>query len=176
MEEILNLTEVFKCPIFKVEEAEVRLPTGEVQKRWFVVRRPAVVVLPVDEEGKFILTKEFLSAAGKTMWRMVTGDIEDGESPAEAARREMREEIGLDGHRLELLLEATHPSSFIKHSGFFFLVRDLYESRVEHHEYELIEPVPCTQEEVTTLMQAGEFHGNFAKVLTLAMEHLQNHP
>lgn len=172
MEDLLSEKVVFECPIFSVSEALVRLPNGAEEKRWYVNRANAVIVLPVDEEGRLILTKEYMSAAQKTVWRMVTGDMEPGETPEEGARREMREEISLDARRMDLVFEAVHPSSFIKHKGFFFIARDLFHAPVEHDEYEMIEPKPCTREEVEALIESGEFQGNFARAIRSALAFL----
>ncbi len=170
MEETLNAQIVFECPLFKVEEAMVRIPDGREEKRWYVVRRDAVGVLPVDEQGRLLLTREYMSAAKKTVWRVVMGDIEDGETPEEAAHREMREEIGYDAEHLELVLEAVQPSSFIKHKGYFFIARGIFHSPVEHDEFEAIEVVPSGPDEVEALIAKGAFQGNFAKLLRAALE------
>jgi 8-oxo-dGTP pyrophosphatase MutT (NUDIX family) len=61
---------------------------------------PCVTVLPVDERGRMLLAWH----AGHTDgWGTVGGAVEPGESPAEAAVRETREEIGA-GIRLVRLL------------------------------------------------------------------------
>jgi len=61
---------------------------------------PCVTVLPVDERGRMLLAWH----AGHTDgWGTVGGAVDPGESPAEAAVREAREEIGA-GIRLVRLL------------------------------------------------------------------------
>jgi 8-oxo-dGTP pyrophosphatase MutT (NUDIX family) len=61
---------------------------------------PCVTVLPVDERGRMLLAWH----AGHTDgWGTVGGAVDPGESPAEAAVREAREEIGV-GIRLVRLL------------------------------------------------------------------------
>jgi 8-oxo-dGTP pyrophosphatase MutT (NUDIX family) len=75
---------------------------------------PSVTVLPVDERGRLLLAWH----AGHTDgWGTVGGAVNPGESPAEAAVREAREEIGA-GLRLVRLLavlggpdyEVTYPN------------------------------------------------------------------
>src|SRR5579863_8419313 len=75
---------------------------------------PCVTVLPVDERGRMLLAWH----AGHTDgWGTVGGAVDPGESPAEAAVREAREEIGA-GIRLVRLLavlggpdyEVTYPN------------------------------------------------------------------
>jgi 8-oxo-dGTP pyrophosphatase MutT (NUDIX family) len=53
---------------------------------------PAVSVLPVDEHGRVLLARH----ADGDHWGLVGGAVEPGESPAETAVREAREEIGVE--------------------------------------------------------------------------------
>ncbi len=77
MEKVLSSKIVFECPIFKVEECEVELPSGKVEKRWYILRRDAVAVVPITKDGKVVLIKEYRSAYGGlalvvTCWRSKT--------------------------------------------------------------------------------------------------------
>jgi lipoyl(octanoyl) transferase len=53
-----------------------------------------VSVVPVGADGRVLLLRRSAERGG--FWQQVTGRIEPGESPAEAARRELREETGAD--------------------------------------------------------------------------------
>jgi ADP-ribose pyrophosphatase YjhB (NUDIX family) len=75
---------------------------------------PSASVLPVDEAGRLLL----VSPAGHDDgWHILGGAIDPGESPAEAAVRESREEIGTDVRLRKLLgvfggpdFEVTYPN------------------------------------------------------------------
>jgi ADP-ribose pyrophosphatase YjhB (NUDIX family) len=75
---------------------------------------PSVAVLPVDEAGRVLLAWQAGHIDG---WGIVGGAVEPGESPAEAAIREAREEIGVEirlGRLLDVLggpdYEVTYPN------------------------------------------------------------------
>ena len=53
---------------------------------------PSVAVLLTDEAGRVLLAWQ---AGHRTGWSTVGGAVDPGESPAEAAVREAREEIGV---------------------------------------------------------------------------------
>ncbi len=53
-----------------------------------------VSVVPVGEDGRVLLLRRIPDRGG--FWQQVTGRIEPGESAEEAARRELREETGID--------------------------------------------------------------------------------
>ena len=62
---------------------------------------PSVSVLPVDDAGQVLLVRH---AGHHDGWAVLGGAVEIGESPAETAIREAREEIGAD-IRLKKLLD-----------------------------------------------------------------------
>jgi ADP-ribose pyrophosphatase YjhB (NUDIX family) len=62
---------------------------------------PSVSVLPVDEAGRVLLVQH---AGHHDGWAVLGGAVEVGESPAETAIREVREEIGAEV-RLKRLLD-----------------------------------------------------------------------
>jgi lipoyl(octanoyl) transferase len=53
-----------------------------------------VSVVPIDPDGRILLLRR--SSARGGFWQQVTGRLEPGERPEEAARRELREETGAD--------------------------------------------------------------------------------
>jgi len=72
--------------------------------REVVVHRGSVVVLPVFSDGRVLLVRQYRHAVGDFLWELVAGGIEPGESPLEAARRELREESGYEARAFSRLL------------------------------------------------------------------------
>ena len=58
--------------------------------------RPSVGIVPV-QGSNVILVRQYRHAAGKRMLEIPAGKMEKGESPLQAAKREMSEEIGFAG-------------------------------------------------------------------------------
>jgi len=65
----------------------------------FTVTAGAVIT---DNQGRVLLLKHRFRPG--TGWGMPGGFMEEGEQPEEALRRELREEVGLEVEKLELLL------------------------------------------------------------------------
>ena len=61
---------------------------------------PSVSVLPIDQAGRLLLVRH---AGHHDGWGILGGAVEVGESPAEAAVRETREEIGVEVRLVRLL-------------------------------------------------------------------------
>lgn len=70
--------------------------------REVVEENEGVLVVPVTEDGMFILVEQSRHLFGTT-FEVPAGAINTGETPIEAATRELREEAGLTAKHLELL-------------------------------------------------------------------------
>jgi 8-oxo-dGTP diphosphatase len=71
------------------------------------VRQPVVAVIATSAEG-VLITKRL---DGKPPYGFLTGEIEPGESPADAAVREAKEEAGLTIRAAETIAERIHPKT-----------------------------------------------------------------
>ena len=75
-----------------------------------IERRVAVVFL-VDPEGRLLMQhRDQHAKVSPNQWAMPGGKIEEGETPEEAARREVLEETGLDAGPIRLYLVQNRPS------------------------------------------------------------------
>src|ERR687894_601878 len=87
---------VYRNPFIEVVEDRVTRPDGQPGIYGTVAMRPGVAVLSVDEDGKAYLTRKFRYAIGRESIEVAGGGIDEGESPLDAARREAREELGVE--------------------------------------------------------------------------------
>lgn len=165
MEKMLRSKIVFECPVFDVEEAEVELPDGSVQKRWYVVNPDAVLVMPIDAENNIVLIKEWASAAQKRITKLVAGKIDVDETPEQAALRELREETGYGAKSLEFVGNIPAQANWQKQNKYFFVARNLYEDPLEGDEFEKAELLPTAFDEVLRKIDAGELRGDIAIAL-----------
>ena len=76
------------------------LPDGTEQEYHVVEIPDAIVVVPVARDGKVVLVGQYRHPNGRTHWEAPAGRIHDGEDPAVAAMREVREETGYVARRL----------------------------------------------------------------------------
>ena len=74
----------------------VVLPGGEAITLEIVRHPGGAVILALDEQERVCLLRQFRHAAGGWIWELPAGVIEPGEKPIETAKRELREETGLE--------------------------------------------------------------------------------
>ncbi len=95
-------------------------------------------------------------AVGRESVEAVAGAIEEGEGPEEAARRELREELGIEAEELLDLGHADAVTSQVLAPARLFLARGLKFVEPEREETENIEPVKMKLEEAVSLVMSGE--------------------
>lgn len=170
MEKQISSKIVFECPIFKVEEAQVKLNTGKIEKRWYVIKPDAVGVVAIDNKDNILLTREYRSAAQKTVWRIPGGGMKGKETPEETAIRELREETGYSARKLTLILTKGPRSAWIKQNSYFFLAKELFPDPLKDEETEFIKVIPMSKKQVENLVKRGEVNGDILEALTKALE------
>ena len=149
---------------------------GEEFDRHVVHHPGAVVVVPVLENGDAVLVRQWRVATGRDLLEVPAGKRDvAGEPPEVTANRELEEEIGYVGGRLDKLAEFYNSPGFCDEHSFLFLATDLTPCATDfqgHEEqYMTIERVPL--DDVPALIAAGDLtDGKSIIALLLAREHL----
>ncbi len=84
------------------------------------------------------------------------GRIDAGESPEEAARRELREEIGLDARRLDILKTVSLTPAYSNYRR-IFLASELFPAPLAGDEPEPLEIIEWPTGELARLREASDF-------------------
>lgn len=90
---------LFSHPRVLVTEEAVRLPDGQIVEDYLQIAVAEHVVMVVRaDDGKFLLQRQYKHGPRAVVLTFPAGGIEPGETPNEAARRELQEETGFCVH------------------------------------------------------------------------------
>ncbi|MDQ3918783.1 MAG: NUDIX hydrolase [Acidobacteriota bacterium] len=135
---------------------EVLKPDGEPGRYATMKMRPGVAVLAVDAEGFAHLVRTFRYAVGKECVEVVQGMIDEGEQAADAARRELREELGAEAGELEDLGLVDAVTSQVFSPSRIFLARGLTFGEPDRETTERLRPLKVKLEEAVRMVMDGE--------------------
>jgi ADP-ribose pyrophosphatase len=141
---------------FRFVEQEIVRPDGRIMTIDKVEHPGAVVILPVDNDGRIILIKQFRPALMRTICELPAGTLEPGEDPERCARRELAEEIGQAAARWESLGRLYPAPGFCDEVQHLYFASDLGDSRAAMDEHEVIEPERMTVVEIEAAIASGD--------------------
>ncbi len=93
-EERIDGTVLFKGNFLEARRDTVRLPDGHTATREYVVHPGAVVVVPMLDDGRVVLERQFRYPVGLVMVEFPAGKLDAGEDPLVCGQRELLEETG----------------------------------------------------------------------------------
>lgn len=137
----------------------VQLPSGSIVPEWFVLEFPDWVnVIAITKEGQFVMEDQYRHALGQTGFELVAGVIDPGETPLEAAQRELREETGFGGGTWTHFMTVSPNPTNHTNLCHTFLATDV--ERLSEQNLEATEDIHVdifTPEEVLQLLSEGQF-------------------
>jgi ADP-ribose pyrophosphatase len=93
-EEPIQSEQVFRGRLLDVRRDTVRLPTGDTALREYIVHPGAVMVVPLLDDGRLVIERQFRYPVGRVMIEFPAGKLDPGESALSCAVRELAEETG----------------------------------------------------------------------------------
>ena len=115
----------YRGRILRVRRERYRLPDGREASLDAVRYRNVATVVPLLDDGRVVLLRQFRPIVDATLWEVPAGTIEPGESPEACALRELGEEAGYRAGRIEPLGEALVDPGLTDERLFLFVARDL---------------------------------------------------
>lgn len=149
---------ISRPPWLRVRHDKVRLPDGRVNPEFYVLEYPDWVnVIAITEDGKFVMELQYRYGIDATCHEICAGVMEAGETPEQAARRELEEETGYTGGVWTKLMTISGNASTTDNLTHCFLATGVKPSGKRHLDStEDLDVVLMTEEEVFSLLKNDE--------------------
>ena len=148
-----NIHTVARSRIFNLESMDVEFANGatRVYERLMSRGNGAVLVIPMLDDDTVLMIYEFSGGTERYELGLTKGKIDKGETPIEAAGRELKEEIGFGANKLTFLKTITLAPGYQSSETHIVLAEDLFEEAAEGDEPEPLEIVPQKLSELEKL-------------------------
>jgi ADP-ribose pyrophosphatase len=147
--------QMFRGALLDVRRDCARLPDGGKAIREYIVHPGAVLVVPVLDDGRFILERQFRYPQNRTFIEFPAGKLDPGESALDTAVRELAEEVGYEAIHWTRL-GVVHPViSYSTEAIEIYAARRLTEVGANLDPGEFLEVLRWTQAELEAALDAG---------------------
>ena len=138
-----NIHTVAQSRIFNLESMDVEFSNGSTRVYERLVSRGngAVLVIPMLNDDTVLMIYEYSGGTDRYELGLTKGKIDKGETPLEAAGRELKEEIGFGAKKLTFLKTITLAPGYQSSETHIVLAEDLYEEQADGDEPEPLEVV-----------------------------------
>ena len=156
MEERISSEAVYPGKLFQVFRDKVSLPGGRTTAREIVRHPGSVAIVPLLNDGRIILVRQFRYATGQELWEIPAGTRDrQGESLEETAHRELAEEAGFKSGRMTRLGQAYLVPGWGDELMTWFLAEDLSPTRAEAEPDESFQVNPFDPASLRALLSSG---------------------
>ena len=144
-------------PWLNLRQECVELPNGQQIPTWYIYDFPDWInVIAITKDGRFVMESQYRHGLGTTNYELCAGVIDAGETPLQAAHRELLEETGYSGGEWTPFMKlCPNPTNHSNYSHTFLAVG--VEKNQERHleKTEDIDVYLMTADEVLEVLRQG---------------------
>ena len=161
----------FKGKLLEVRNDTVKLPDGGTATREYVVHPGAVLVVPVLDDGRLVMERQWRYPLAQVMLEFPAGKLEAGEPTLQCAQRELFEETGYRAREWALAGALHNAIAYSNERIEIWFARGLTAGERRLDEGEFLDLQLCSVDELDRRCAAGEVTD--AKTL-VGLQWLQN--
>jgi 8-oxo-dGTP pyrophosphatase MutT (NUDIX family) len=163
----------FENPWLAVREYDAVAPTGKPATYGAVhFKNYAIAVLPLHEDGTVTLVGQNRFVFQDYSWEIPEGGGPLAEEPMAAAKRELREECGLEAAEWRQILQVQLSNSLTDEQAFGFLATGLTQTRTEPDETEDLAVARVPYAEALEAVSAGFIKDALTVAMLLRLHHM----
>lgn len=171
---LIESNTIYRGRVFNLRQDQVQFPTGRVAKLDIIDHPSSVLIVPIDESGNILFIHQYRHATGKIILELPAGVVEEGETPENCARREIREETGMSARLVDRIGGYYLVPGYSTEYLHVYLARELHPDPLPGDEDEFIDVVRIPAAEAFVQAEAGDIHDSKTlAALILAKPHLK---
>lgn len=140
----------------KVQRDTVRLPDGKQSKREYIRHPGAVVVLPIMDDGRVLLERQYRYPLQDVFIEFPAGKIDPDEESLACAKRELAEETGYTASQWDFLCTIHNAIAYSDEHLDLYVARGLIAGESKLDEGEFLETFAATVPEMLEWVRAGK--------------------
>ena len=155
---VLESEYLVRRPWLTARRDRLELPDGRIIPEYYVLEYPDWVnVIAITKDGQFVMERQYRHAARKISLELPCGVMEEGETPLEAAQRELLEETGFGGGQWKKLMELSPNPIAMSNMTHCFLAIGVEKIAEQHlDETEELSVLFMTKEEVKRMLNENQ--------------------
>ncbi len=168
---------VARSRLFHIEQVDLTFSNGVAREyeRMKGSGRGAVMMIPLIDNDHMLLVREYAAGTHDYQLGFPKGLIDPGETPEEAADRELKEEIGYGSRSLNRLHQVHMAPTFFDARMTILIAQDLYPERLPGDEPEPLEVVKWPTSQIDDLLAQSDFtEARSIAALLLLERHLRS--
>ena len=164
----VSTREIYRNPWMRLREDIAEMPNGKTTIYGVIECNDCVAVLPFVDEERVVLVRQYRYIfAENQRWEIPSGGVKVGEAIANAARRELREEVGYDAQELEVVSTYFTSKSIMRETGHLFIGRGLVQVAATPDETEFLEVAIFPFAAVLQMVIASEIRDSMSVIAIL---------
>ncbi len=153
---VLSREIVFEKGPIRVADCQLQMSKNQIISRQILEHPGSVVIIPRIAQSQYYLIRQLRYAVKEYLWEVPAGGVEEGESLEEAAKRELREEIGYAPKKIKKIASIFPSPGVSAEVMHLFLGEDLIFRPLKGDEDEVIQVKAFSGEEILNKIASGE--------------------
>jgi ADP-ribose pyrophosphatase len=155
-EPTISTKRIFEGRAFRVRVDTISTRSSGQTTREIVEHEQCVAMIVLDDQDNTLLVRQYRKSLEKALLEIPAGGIDPGESPDDAVRRELQEEIGLLPRNIERLGGFYSSPGYSTEYLYLYLCTDLVPGRLTAEDTASIEVVKVPLARIPELITSGE--------------------
>ena len=135
----------------EVRRDDVKLPDGSEATREYIRHPGAVAVVPLLDDGRVVLVRQFRYPIAKTIVEIPAGKVDAGEATLTTARRELQEETGYTAREWAFATKIHNAAAYSSESIWIYFARGLVAGPQRLDAGEFVEVLSLSEAELDAL-------------------------